>query len=70
MSDFQILLYLWNIAKYHLMKVDWNERGDVAEKMVIVGIFVVLAVAAGLLITKAVMSHAQNVANTISGAPN
>jgi len=68
--ELEILFCVWTFMRGLIGKVEWNERGDVAEKMVIVGIFVVLAVAAGLLITKAVMGHAQNVANTIGGAPN
>ncbi len=44
------------------------DRGDVAEKIVIVGIFVALAVAVGAIITSAVSGDATAVAKTISGA--
>ena len=45
------------------------ERGDVAEKIVIVGVFVALAIAVGALITKAVTGEATNISKTISNAP-
>lgn len=45
------------------------DRGDVAEKIVIVGIFVALAIAVGAIITKAVTGDANHIARTISGAP-
>jgi len=44
------------------------DRGDVAEKIVIVGIFVALAIAVGLLITHAVTVDATKIANQIAGA--
>jgi hypothetical protein len=43
------------------------DRGDVAEKIVIVGIFVALAIAVGLIITKAVTGDANHIARTING---
>lgn len=45
------------------------DRGDVAEKIVIVGIFVALAIAVGAIITKAVTGDANHIARTITGAP-
>jgi hypothetical protein len=47
-----------------------TDRGDVAEKVVIVGIFVAIAIAVGLLIKSAVVGDAHHIANTISTAPN
>ncbi len=44
------------------------DRGDVAEKIVIVGVFVVLAITVGALITRAVTGDATSIAKTISGA--
>jgi hypothetical protein len=44
-----------------------HDRGDVAEKIVIVGIFVALAVAVGLIITKAVTGDANDIAHQING---
>ncbi len=41
------------------------ERGDVAEKIVIVGVFVALAVTVGALITHAVTVDAGNITNQI-----
>jgi hypothetical protein len=49
---------------------DEPDRGDVAEKIVIVGIFVALAVAVGAMITSAVSGDATSVAKTISSAAN
>ena len=45
-----------------------GDRGDVAEKIVIVGIFVVLAIAAGAIIAKAVTTDANHISNSIIGA--
>jgi hypothetical protein len=45
------------------------DRGDVAEKIVIVGVFVILALAVGVLITHAVTGDAAKIARQISGAP-
>lgn len=41
------------------------ERGDVAEKIVIVGVFVALAITVGALITHAVSTDAGNITSQI-----
>ncbi len=56
-------------ARVSMLKIA-SERGDVAEKIVIVGVFVALAIAVGLIITKAVTRDANQIANTISNANN
>ena len=71
------MLYLdhthWKLFSFVNTRVrqfrDVSNRGDVAEKIVIVGIFVVLAIAVGLLITHAVTTDATKISNQISGAP-
>jgi len=45
------------------------DRGDVAEKIVIVGVFVALAIAVGALVTHAVTGDATRIARSIAGAP-
>lgn len=42
------------------------DRGDVAEKIVIVAIFVALAIAVGAVITKAVTGDATNISHEIT----
>jgi hypothetical protein len=45
------------------------ERGEVAEKVVIVGIFVAMAILAGLTILHAVTAKANDLARQINNAP-
>jgi hypothetical protein len=45
------------------------DGGDVAEKIVIVGFFVALAIAMGVLITHAVDGDATRIVRQIGGAP-
>jgi hypothetical protein len=44
------------------------ERGDVAEKIIIVGIFVALAIVVGAIITHAVEVNANHLSTQIQGA--
>jgi hypothetical protein len=46
-----------------------RDGGDVAEKIVIVGFFVALAIAMGVLITHAVDGDATRIVRQIGGAP-
>jgi len=46
-----------------------SDRGDVAEKIVIVGVFVALAIAVGVLVAHAVTGDATRIAHQIGGAP-
>lgn len=45
------------------------DRGEVAEKVVIVGIFVAMAILAGLMILHAVTAKAGDLARQINNAP-
>lgn len=68
MSEIQVILYLVEALRYRIAEARLEpERGDVAEKVVIVAIFVALAIAVGVLITKAVTTTATNISNEISG---
>jgi hypothetical protein len=68
MSEVQLIVYLVETVKYRLAEVRAEpDRGDVAEKVVIVGIFVALAIAVGALITKAVTGDAVTISRNISG---
>lgn len=70
MSELQAILTLFELLRARV--ADWHldpERGDVAEKIVIVGVFVALAIAVGLLVTKAVTGDAAHIAKSISSAP-
>lgn len=70
MIDPQLLTFLLTALRARLAESQLDERGDVAEKIVIVGIFVALAIAVGALITHAVKSDATNIARTITNANN
>jgi hypothetical protein len=71
MLELQLVLLVIDTlnARIAASKLD-PERGDVAEKIVIVGVFVALAIAVGALITKAVTGDATHIAKTISSAAN
>jgi hypothetical protein len=45
-----------------------GDRGDVAEKIVIVGIFVIIAITVGGIITTAITHDATDIARNIAGA--
>lgn len=69
MSEIQVILFLVDALRYRMAEARLEpERGDIAEKVVIVGIFVALAIAVGALITKAVTGDATNISREISGA--
>lgn len=69
MLQLELALYLFTRLSARIATARREgDRGDVAEKIVIVGIFVVLAIAAGALIAKAVTSDATNISKTITGA--
>ncbi|MGO9911282.1 MAG: hypothetical protein ACLPQS_09005 [Acidimicrobiales bacterium] len=71
MLELQLVLFVIDMlnARIAASKLD-PERGDVAEKIVIVGVFVALAIAVGALIANAVTGDATKIAKTISGANN
>ena len=69
MTEIQLIIFLVESLKHRIAEARAEpERGDVAEKVVIVGIFVALAIAVGALITKAVTGDATTIAHNISGA--
>ncbi len=69
MSEIQLVLLLVNGLRHRMALAHLEpERGDVAEKVVIVGVFVALAIVVGALITKAVTGDATNISREISGA--
>ncbi len=70
MLQIQAIMYLVNLVSSRVAESKLApDRGDVAEKIVIVGIFVALAIAVGALVTSAVTGDATNIAKTIKGAP-
>jgi hypothetical protein len=69
MFDPQVIFFLVTSLNARIAQSRLDpERGDVAEKIVIVGIFVALAIAVGALITKAVTGDATAVSRSIDGA--
>jgi len=69
MSEIQLVLLLVNGLRRRMALASLEpERGDVAEKVVLVGVFVALAIVVGALITKAVTGDATNISRVISGA--
>lgn len=69
MSEVQLVLYLFDLLTVRLGEAKAHpDRGDVAEKVVIVGIFVALAIVVGALITKAVTTDATTISRQITGA--
>lgn len=70
MLELQVIMFLVDQLRCRIADIKAEpDRGDVAEKIVIVGIFVALAIAVGALITKAVTGDANNIAKTINSAP-
>lgn len=70
MNALEYLTLFWNYTRGRVaLAQERSDRGDVAEKVVLVGIFVALALAVGLVITKAVDGNAANIAHQINGAP-
>jgi hypothetical protein len=66
MSELQLIRCLVEILRRRLERLRLgDDRGDVAEKIVIVGIFVVLAITVGALIVRAVTEDATRIAHQI-----
>lgn len=67
MTELQLVAFLLEELRARLAdrRAD-PDRGDVAEKVVLVGVFVALAIAIGVIITKAVTTNANNIANEIN----
>jgi hypothetical protein len=63
-----MVLYLIDLVASRVAECRFApERGDVAEKIVIVGLFVALAVTVGTLITHAVTGDASRIVKQIAG---
>ena len=70
MTEFQLVAFLVTELRLRLAAMRSEpDRGDVAEKLVIVGVFVALAIAVGIIITKAVTTNANHLSTQITGAP-
>jgi hypothetical protein len=70
MLQYEAVMYLVTVLNTRIAEARVDpDRGDVAEKIVIVGIFVALALAVGVLITNAVKNDATSIAKTIKNAP-
>lgn len=69
MLDAQLIRYALDLIERRLLEGRAaGDRGDVAEKIVIVGIFVIIAITVGGLITTAITHDATNIARNIAGA--
>ncbi|MGD0874011.1 MAG: hypothetical protein ABSA14_03345 [Acidimicrobiales bacterium] len=69
MSEIQLILFLVETLRYRMADARLEpDRGDVAEKVVIVAIFVALAIAVGAVITKAVTGDATNISHQITAS--
>jgi hypothetical protein len=69
MPETQVITYLFDLLRARVAKTRLDEdRGDVAEKIVIVGVFVALAIAVGVVVAHAVTGDATRIAHQIGGA--
>jgi hypothetical protein len=67
MTEIQFVMFLLEAARSRLAdRREHPDRGEVAEKVVLIGIFVALAIAIGVIITKAVTTNANHIANEIN----
>jgi hypothetical protein len=69
MLDTQVIMYVIDLLSARIAEARLElDRGDVAEKIVIVGVFVALAIAVGVLVTHAVTGDAVQIAHQIGGS--
>jgi hypothetical protein len=69
MTEIEVVLLCVELARHRLRAViaaRGSDRGDVAEKVVLVGIFVALAIAVGVIIARAVTVDATHISREIS----
>jgi hypothetical protein len=67
--EIQLIMFLFDRARQVADEVRANpDRGDVAEKVILVGVFVTLAIAVGVIIWNAVDKHAGKIGAQITGA--
>ena len=66
MSEIQVILFLLETLRYRMAEARLEpERGDVAEKLIIVAVFVALAITVGVIITTAVTGEANHISQVI-----
>ena len=66
MSEIQVLLFLVETLRCRMAEARLEpDRGDVAEKLVIVAVFVALAITVGVIITTAVTGEANHISQVI-----
>jgi hypothetical protein len=65
-SEIQVLLFLVETLRCRMAEARLEpDRGDVAEKLVIVAVFVALAITVGVIITTAVTGEANHISQVI-----
>ncbi len=66
MSEIQVLLFLVETLRCRMAEARLEpDRGDVAEKLVIVAVFVALAITVGAIIATAVTGEANHISQVI-----
>ncbi|MGO9148920.1 MAG: hypothetical protein ACLP1E_16305 [Acidimicrobiales bacterium] len=66
MSEIQVILFLVETLRCRMAEARLEpDRGDVAEKLVIVAVFVALAITVGVIITTAVTGEANHISQVI-----
>ena len=69
MSEIQVLLFLVETLRCRMAEARLEpDRGDVAEKLVIVAVFVALAITVGVIITTAVTGEANHISQVIKNS--
>lgn len=70
MFELQLIAFLLSEARARIADMrERPERGEVAEKVVLIGIFVALAIVIGTIIAKAVTTNANHIATQINNNP-
>ncbi len=69
MPEIQVVLFLIETLRCRIAEARLEpERGDVAEKLVIVAVFVALALAVGVVIRGAVLGEAHHISQVITAS--
>jgi hypothetical protein len=69
MPEIQVVLFLIETLRCRMAEARLEpERGDVAEKLVIVAVFVVMAIAVGAIIKTAVLGEAHDISRVITAS--
>jgi len=65
-SEIQVILFLIETLRCRMAEARLEpERGDVAEKLIIVAVFVAMAIGVGMIITTAVTGEANHISQVI-----